>query len=172
MISFNENEFKNIFWESVNGKEENQNNYEQQYDNKNKDGKSVNFQGNAKEPMVNKYGCYLFSLVNGAGEDPKKTDEYYKKFKDENKINSECLVQDPAGIASEVDKEHDYDFKKSNNYDPNADIAIARFNNGEHDHFVQMGGPKKDDVSFDSLGHSNTVATGEIQDWRLLYKKD
>lgn len=60
MISFNENEFKNIFWESVNGKEENQNNYEQQYDNKNKDGKSVNFQGNAKEPMVNKYGCYLF----------------------------------------------------------------------------------------------------------------
>jgi hypothetical protein len=35
-----------------------------------------------------------------------------------------------------------------------------------------MDGPKKDDVSFDSLGHSNTVATGEIQDWRLLYKKD
>ena len=52
MIRFNENDFKKIFWETIDDKEENQNNYEQQYDHKNKDGKSINFQGNAKEPMI------------------------------------------------------------------------------------------------------------------------
>lgn len=162
--------FKQILRESL--ESENENNFEQQYDDKNKDGKSIDFQAAAKEPKVNKYGCYLYSLVNGSGTDPRKTDELYDKFRKEGKINDNCLVQDPAGIASELDPEHDYDFQKSNNFDPNADIAIARFNNGTYDHFVQMDGPKKNDVSFDSHGHSHTVATGEIQDWRLLYKKD
>lgn len=34
MIRFNENDFKKIFWETIDDKEENQNNYEQQYDDK------------------------------------------------------------------------------------------------------------------------------------------
>lgn len=144
-------------------------NFERQFDKDNKDGKSKNFQGENINPMINKYGCYLYSLINGAGENPKKIDDYYKDFLSSGEINNECLILDPAGIMSKLTDE-EWSFKKSSSFDDKADVAIARFNNGSYDHFVQMDGPTKEDVSFDSYGKSNTVATGDIKDWRLLYK--
>lgn len=156
--------FENLYRESIEAEDREER-------KKNPDGQSIDYQNHSKIPQVKQYGCYLYSLIKGAKRNPQRADSLYQDFVSNGYMNSNCLIQEPAEILHKCNG-HEYDYKRSDKFDPNADIAIAKWSNGQHEHFVLMKNEK--DVKFDSLGHSNTVATGQIPQtdgWRLFYDK-
>ena len=152
MIKLN---FEEIFYEST---------------EKNPDGQSISYQSEAKEPKVRKYGCFLMSLIKGAGKNPRLADKVYKAFKGKF-FNDNCLIQDACGLLNKLTGDT-WSGGKANAFDPKADICIAHFtNNTEDGHFVLMKGPNPKDIKMDSMGHSNAAAGGHIESWRNFYKK-
>ena len=136
---------------------------------KNPDGQSIAYQPEAKEPMVRKYGCFLMSLIRGAGKSPRIADKVYKACKGKY-FNDNCLIQDAPGLLNKLTGDS-WTGGKSNAFDPNADINIAHFsNNTEDGHFVLMKGPNPKDIKMDSMGHSKAAAGGHIESWRNYYR--
>lgn len=158
--------FEDIYFESVFREAEDIANSDKEDREKNKDGRSIDYQDNAKTPQVKKYGCYLYSLIKGAHKNPKLADEKYDDYVSSGKMNQNCLIQNPAGILNDLTGDN-YRFVNTTTYDPKADIKIAKWVNGDQEHFVLM----KDDenVKWDSIGHSKTATNGKIESWRLFY---
>lgn len=117
------------------------------------------------------YGCYFLSLLYAARDvEPDVLDMffYYEVFTSRGWMGEDCFVKDPVSMLKYLTG-RDFKIKKSNVYDTTADIVIARWYNPSTKiaHFTLQD--KADNVLWDSLGNSNTVANGYIESYRLFY---
>ena len=121
------------------------------------------------------YGCYFMSLLfvrKMSYSEITSLDElltYYDTFIDQCWMDPDCYVKDPCAILNYLTGKK-YTAKKSTVLDPNANIIIGRWHNPttNHYHFVVMD--SNNNVIWDSLGHSTTVAGGYIESYRLFYE--
>lgn len=112
---------------------------------------------------IGKYGCYLLCLLKLAGieEDVLK---YYRLFLKNNWIDEECYVKNPAAIMNCLTG-YDYSVSKSNKADNNARYMVLYWYNPRTKlhHFTLP--------NWDPLGNSTTRAQGEIESYRLFYRR-
>ena len=121
------------------------------------------------------YGCYFMSLLyvrRISYSEVASLDEllmYYNTFITCGWMDPDCYVKDPCAILGSLTGKK-YTVKKSAVLDPNANIIIGRWYNltTNHSHFVVMD--SNNNVIWDSLGHSITVADGIIESYRLFYE--
>ena len=121
------------------------------------------------------YGCYFMSLLyvrNIHYSEVPTIDElfeYYDTFIDRGWMEPDCYVKDPCAILNYLTGKK-YTVKKSAVLDPNANIIIGRWYNPstDHSHLVVMD--SNNNVVWDSLGHSTTVANGFVESYRLFYE--
>ena len=121
------------------------------------------------------YGCYFMSLLYVRRipySDLTTLDElfkYYDTFIANGWMDSDCYVKDPCAILEYLTGKK-YTAKKSAVLDPNANIIISRWHNPTTNlhHFVVMD--RANNVVWDSLGYSITVADGTIESYRLFYE--
>ena len=122
------------------------------------------------------YGCYFMSLLyvrNIYYSEIPTLDElfmYYDTFIDRGWMDFDCYVKDPCAILNYLTGKK-YSVKKSEVLDPTADIIIGRWYNPTTSlrHFVVMD--SNNNVVWDSLGYSITVADGYIDSYRLFYAR-
>lgn len=132
----------------------------------------------AASEKIAEYGCYFMSLCYaGFNEVAEKKRELlyseilsnYENFVEADIMDKDCFVKDPCAILSYYTG-NEWEVKKSFEFDPNADIAIALWYNkrtGFH-HFVLMY--LDGTVQWDPIYKSKTVEEGVIESWRLFYK--
>lgn len=121
------------------------------------------------------YGCYFLSLLyvsNIPYSEPANLDEilmYYDTFVSKGWMDPDCYVKDPCSILRYLTGKT-YTVKKDTVLDPNANIIIGLWHNPTTNlrHFVVMN--SKNNVVWDSLGHSTTVADGYIESYRNFYE--
>lgn len=121
------------------------------------------------------YGCYFMSLLfvgNVYYSGISTIDEllmYYDTFIARGWMDPDCYVKDPCAILNYLTGKK-YMVVKDTSLDPNANIVIGRWHNPatNHYHFVVMD--RNNNVVWDSLGYSITVADGVIESYRLFYE--
>lgn len=121
------------------------------------------------------YGCYFMSLLYASKvpySEPATLDEllkYYDTFIAEGWMDSDCYVKDPCAILKYLTGKK-YTVVKDVVLDPSASIIIGRWYNPATNfhHFVVMD--RGNNVIWDSLKDSTTVANGIIESYRLLYE--
>ena len=121
------------------------------------------------------YGCYFMSLLyvrKMPYSEITSLDEllkYYDAFIAKSWMTPDCYVKDPCAILKFLTGKK-YTVKKSAILDPNANVIIGRWHNPttNHSHFVVMD--SNNDVIWDGLEHSNTVAGGAVESYRLFYE--
>lgn len=121
------------------------------------------------------YGCYFMSLLyvrNTYYSEIPTIDElfmYYDTFIERGWMDFDCYVKDPCAILNYLTGKK-YSVKKDTALDPSANIIIGRWYNPNtnHSHFVVMD--SNNNVVWDSLGYSTTVADGYIKSYRLFYE--
>lgn len=121
------------------------------------------------------YGCYFMSLLYSRRipySEPTTVDElfeYYDIFIDRGWMDFDCYVKDPCAILKYLTGKK-YTVKKSEVLDPTANIIIGKWYNPttNHSHFVVMD--IGNNVIWDSLGSSLTVANGYVESYRLFYE--
>lgn len=128
---------------------------------------------NKKIGSIYNYGCYFLSLCYVAkGREPYNIDEmidWYDLFIKKDWMEEDCYVKNPCAILGFFTGKK-YSVKKSEVLDPSANIIIGRWHNPttNHSHFVVMD--PNNNVIWDSLGHSTTVACGAVESYRLFYE--
>lgn len=120
------------------------------------------------------YGCYFIDLLFiGLKREPDMNEilSYYDHFVFNDWMDEDCFVNNPAAILKALTGK-DYDIKKSYAFDINASFIIGYYYNKDTNlhHFVVMN--KDNEVLWDSLGKSNTVANGNIESYRLFYERE
>lgn len=121
------------------------------------------------------YGCYFMSLLYSRKIPYSEIStldelfEYYDIFIARGWMDHDCYVKDPCAILRFLTGKK-YIVKKDTKLDPNANIIIGRWHNPatEHSHFVVMD--RGNNVIWDSLGYSLTVANGAVESYRLFYE--
>ena len=121
------------------------------------------------------YGCYFMSLLYVSKvpySEPATLDEllkYYDTFISKGWMVPDCYVKDPCAILEYLIGKK-YSVKKVPVLDPSANIIIGRWHNPTTNlhHFVVMD--PNNNVIWDSLGHSTTVAGGAVESYRLFYE--
>ena len=121
------------------------------------------------------YGCYFMSLLYVSKvpySEPATLDEllkYYNIFVSRGWMDEDCYVKDPCAILKYLTGKK-YTAVKDAVLDPSANIIIGRWYNPATNfhHFVVMD--SNNNVVWDSLGHSTTVADGIIESYRLFYE--
>lgn len=121
------------------------------------------------------YGCYFMSLLYVSKvpcTEPTTVDEVlacYDTFVSKGWMDLDCYVKDPCSILRYLTGKT-YTVVKDTVLDPNADIIIGLWHNPATNlhHFVVMD--SNNNVVWDSLGYSTTVADGYIESYRLLYE--
>lgn len=122
------------------------------------------------------YGCYFMSLLYVSKvpySEPANLDEilmYYDTFIEKGWMGPDCYVKDPCAILEYLTGKK-YMVVKDVVLDPNANIVIGRWHNPttNHYHFVVMD-RNNNNVVWDSLGYSITVADGAVKSYRLFYE--
>lgn len=118
--------------------------------------------------ILGKSGCYFFCLLRCVG----RCDDaisIYKEVVEKDWMDPDCYVKDPCAILNYLTgKKHTV--KKSEVLDPNSNIVIGRWYNPttNHSHFVVMD--SNNNVTYDPLGESITVASGAVESYRLFYE--
>lgn len=121
------------------------------------------------------YGCYFMSLLY-VSEVPyselTSLDEllkYYDTFIAKCWMDEDCYIKDPCAILEYLTGKK-YTVKKELVLDTGADIVIGRWYNPATNfhHFVVMD--SNNNVVYDPLGDSITVADGVVESYRLLYE--
>lgn len=121
------------------------------------------------------YGCYFMSLLYVRRipySDLIALDEllkYYDTFIIRGWMDPDCYVKDPCAILKYLTGKK-YTVKKDVVLDPGANIIIGRWYNPDTNlhHFVVMD--SNNNVTYDPLGESLTVAGGAIESYRLFYE--
>lgn len=121
------------------------------------------------------YGCYFMSLLYSSRipySEPTTADEvlaYYDTFVSKGWMDLDCYIKDPCSILRYLTGKT-YTVKKDTVLDPNADIIIGLWHNPATNlhHFVVMD--SNNNVVWDSLGYSATVADGSIESYRNFYE--
>ena len=121
------------------------------------------------------YGCYFMSLLYVRKipySEIASLDEllkYYDTFIAKSWMGPDCYVKDPCAILKFLTG-NTYTVKKSEVLDPNSNIIIGRWYNPttNHSHFVVMD--SNNNVIYDPLGESLTVAGGAVESYRLFYE--
>lgn len=121
------------------------------------------------------YGCYFMSLLYVRRipySDLIALDEllkYYDTFIIRGWMDPDCYVKDPCTILKYLTGKK-YTVKKDVVLDPGANIIIGRWYNPDTNlhHFVVMD--SNNNVTYDPLGESLTVAGGAIESYRLFYE--
>ena len=128
---------------------------------------------NKKIENIYNYGCYFLSLCYVAkGREPYNIDEmidWYDLFIKKDWMEEDCYIKDPCAILKYLTGKK-YTVVKDTVLDPKVDIVIGRWHNPatNHYHFVVMD--RNNNVVWDSLVDSNTVAAGVIESYRLFYE--
>lgn len=125
--------------------------------------------------QIYEYGCYFMSLLyvgNVYYSGISTVDEllmYYNTFITQGWMDPDCYVKDPCAILKYLTGKK-YMVVKDVALDPNANIVIGRWHNPatNHYHFVVMD--RNNNVVWDSLGYSITVADGVVESYRLFYE--
>lgn len=125
--------------------------------------------------QIYEYGCYFMSLLyvgNVYYSGISTVDEllmYYNTFIAQGWMDPDCYVKDPCAILKYLTGKK-YMVVKDAVLDPNANIVIGRWHNPatNHYHFVVMD--RNNNVVWDSLGYSITVADGVVESYRLFYE--
>lgn len=125
--------------------------------------------------QIYEYGCYFMSLLYAGNVYYSKlvsVDEllmYYNTFIAQGWMDPDCYVKDPCAILKYLTGKK-YMVVKDAVLDPNANIVIGRWHNPatNHYHFVVMD--RNNNVVWDSLGYSITVADGVVESYRLFYE--
>ena len=118
--------------------------------------------------ILGESGCYFFCLLRYAG----RCDDaisIYKEVVEKAWMDPDCYVKDPCAILEYLTGKK-YTVKKSEVLDPNSNIIIGRWHNPttNHSHFVVMD--SNNNVTYDPLGESITVAGGAVESYRLFYE--
>lgn len=118
--------------------------------------------------ILGESGCYFFCLLHSVGKENDALNTY-KKVVDIGWMDEDCYIKDPCAILKYLTGKK-YTAVKDTSLDPNADIIIGLWHNPATNfhHFVIMD--SNNNVVWDSLGHSTTVADGSIESYRLFYE--
>lgn len=118
--------------------------------------------------ILGESGCYFFCLLHGVGKENDALN-IYKKVVDIGWMDEDCYIKDPCAILKYLTGKK-YTVVKDTALDPNADVIIGRWHNPTTNlhHFVVMD--SANNVVWDSLGYSNTVADGVVESYRLFYE--
>ena len=123
--------------------------------------------------QIYNYGCYFMSLLFASKHSEIPTlDElliYYDTFITNGWMDPDCYVKDPCAILNYLTGKK-YTVVKDVVLDPKADIIIGRWYNPttKLHHFTVMD--SNNNVAWDSLGYSITVANGFVESFRLFYE--
>ena len=118
--------------------------------------------------ILGESGCYFFCLLKHVG----RCDDaisIYKEVAEKGWMDPDCYIKDPCAILKFLAGKK-YTVKKSEVLDPNANIIIGKWHNPttNHSHFVVMD--SNNNVTYDPLGKSLTVAGGAVESYRLFYE--
>lgn len=118
--------------------------------------------------ILGESGCYFFCLLHSVGKENDALN-IYKKVVDIGWMDEDCYIKDPCAILKYLTGKK-YTVVKDTALDPSADIIIGLWHNPATNlhHFVIMD--SNNNVVWDSLGHSTTVADGSIESYRLFYE--
>lgn len=118
--------------------------------------------------ILGESGCYFFCLLHSVGKENDALN-IYKKVVDIGWMDEDCYIKDPCAILKYLTGKK-YTAVKDTALDPNANIIIGLWHNPATNfhHFVIMD--SNNNVVWDSLGHSTTVAGGVIESYRLFYE--
>lgn len=118
--------------------------------------------------ILGESGCYFFCLLRCARKENDGI-SIYKEVVDRGWMGSDCYIKDPCAILNYLTNKT-YSLKKDAVLDPKVDIAIGRWRNPatKHSHFVVMD--SDNNVTYDPLGDSITVANGYPESYRLFYE--
>ena len=118
--------------------------------------------------ILGESGCYFFCLLHYAGKENDAL-SIYKKVVDIGWMDFDCYVKDPCAILNYLTGKK-YTVKKSEVLDPTANIIIGKWYNPttNHSHFVVMD--SNNNVVWDPLGNSITVANGTIKSYRIFHE--
>lgn len=118
--------------------------------------------------ILGESGCYFFCLLHSVGKENDAL-SIYKKVVDIGWMDEDCYIKDPCAILKYLTGKK-YTAVKDTALDPNANIIIGLWHNPATNfhHFVIMD--SNNNVVWDSLGHSTTVADGSIESYRLFYE--
>lgn len=118
--------------------------------------------------ILGESGCYFFCLLHYVGKENDAL-SIYKKVVDIGWMDEDCYIKDPCAILKYLTGKK-YTAVKGTVLDPNANIIIGLWHNPATNfhHFVIMD--SNNNVAWDSLGYSTTVADGSIESYRLFYE--
>lgn len=118
--------------------------------------------------ILGESGCYFFCLLHSVGKENDALN-IYKKAVDIGWMDEDCYIKDPCAILKYLTGKS-YTVVKDTALDPNANIIIGLWHNPATNfhHFVIMD--SNNNVVWDSLGHSITVADGSIESYRNFYE--
>lgn len=118
--------------------------------------------------ILGESGCYFFCLLHSVGKENDALN-IYKKVVDIGWMDEDCYIKDPCAILKYLTGKK-YTAVKDTALDPSANIIIGLWHNPTTNfhHFVIMD--SNNNVVWDSLGHSTTVADGSIESYRLFYE--
>lgn len=121
----------------------------------------------SKALMIGNYGCYFLSLLAYFNcEDVFGKYDYYIS---KGWMGEDCYVKNPLAIVEDLSGKSGWSIKKSMTFDRGADIIVAYYYNPSTKlhHFVLHD--NNNQLLFDPLGKSNTVANGSVESYRLFY---
>lgn len=118
--------------------------------------------------ILGESGCYFFCLLHYVGKENDALN-IYKKVVDIGWMDEDCYIKDPCAILRYLTGKS-YAVVKDTVLDPKANTIIGLWHNPTTNfhHFVIMD--SNNNVVWDSLGHSTTVADGVIESYRLFYE--